>query len=178
MLPALCSLLEQYKRLCRMLSGSKTRLDYLMWRAFRLTIPRPNGSRAARECVPNPRPNWSARFGSRNLPTALAESSQTLRIASETHFCRPESSADWFGSRKWNPRSTRERAVRSARLSFQLMPATAKRYGLRVSPFDQSSRRSGAPRPPPGILGSPRAFQRLALALAAYNAARAPSKIS
>ncbi|HWX18282.1 MAG TPA: lytic transglycosylase domain-containing protein [Candidatus Binatia bacterium] len=168
-------LLESYEETLPYAVWLKTRLDYLdVADQFRLTIPppKPEPGQPPRP-VPNPTPQlerdtWKARLAERAWPKNASAYVSALKPVFVAQKVPPE--LVWLAEveSSFDPRA---RSPAGAAGLFQLMPATAKRYGLRTEPLDQRLR------PEPSGEAAAKYLRYLHghyadwhLALAAYNA--------
>jgi len=171
----LLPLLEQYEETLPYALWLKTRLDYLdVAEHFRLTIPPPKREPGRpRMPVPNPAPKlereiWIEKLAERPWPKAAKPYVSRLKPIFAAQKVPPE--LVWVAEveSSFDPRA---RSPVGAAGLFQLMPATAKRYGLRVSPFDQRLTAERSAEAAARYLRFLHAhFKDWRLALAAYNA--------
>ena len=153
----------------------KSRLDYFdVADEFRLLIPplKPEPGRPPR-AVPNPTPQkerevWIKKFTQRPWPTAARNLVPRLKPIFAAEKVPPE--LVWIAEVEstFDPRA---RSPVGAAGLFQLMPATAKRFGLRVGLLDQRLKPEESARAAAKYLAYLHGrFKEWRLALAAYNA--------
>jgi membrane-bound lytic murein transglycosylase D len=168
-------LLESYEETLPYAVWLKTRLDYLdVAEQFRLTIPppKPEPGQPVRH-APNPAPQlerevWNTKLADRAWPKNAGTYVPMLRSVFAEQKVPPE--LVWVAEveSSFDPRA---RSPAGAAGLFQLMPATAKRFGLQTEPLDQRLR------PEPSAEAAAKYLHYLhghyadwPLALAAYNA--------
>jgi membrane-bound lytic murein transglycosylase D len=153
----------------------KTRLDYLETaEELRLSVPPPKAEpgRPAPP-APNPPPEkereiWIKKLSDRDWPAAARPYVAKLKSVFEEEKVPAE--LVWIAEveSSFNPRA---RSPSGAAGLFQLMPATAKQYGLRTWPWDQRLRTEESARAAARHLASLyKRFRDWRLAVAAYNA--------
>jgi membrane-bound lytic murein transglycosylase D len=134
-------LLEKYDETMPYAVWLKTRLDYLdIADHFRLTIPAPKPELGQPPSpAPNPAPQkereiWIEKLSARPWPENAKPYVTQLKPIFAAQKVPPE--LVWIAEveSSFDPRA---RSPVGAAGLFQLMPDTAKRFGLRVSPFDQ-----------------------------------------
>src|SRR5258706_8227202 len=167
--------LERYEETLPYALWLKTRLDYLdVAGQFRLTIPPPKVTPGQPpKPAPNPGPQiereiWIKKLVERPLPKNAKPFVSHLKPIFASRKAPPE--LVWIAEveSSFDPRA---RSPQGAAGLFQLMPATAKRYGLRVRPFDQRLKPDESARAAAQYLEYlHRHFKDWRLALAAYNA--------
>jgi membrane-bound lytic murein transglycosylase D len=168
-------LLEQYEETFPYAVWLKTRLDYLeVADQFRLIIPPPKVEPGKPpKPIPNPAPKlereiWIKKLTDRPWPkTAKAYVGKLKPIFAQQNV---PAQLVWIAEveSSFDPRA---RSPQGAAGLFQLMPATAKRFGLRVSPFDQRLKAEPSAEAAAKYLRYlHRHFKDWRLALAAYNA--------
>jgi peptidoglycan lytic transglycosylase D len=168
-------LLERYEETLPYALWLKTRLDYLdVAEQFRLSIPPPKAAPGQRPSpVPNPAPQiereiWIKKLAERPWPKTAKPFVSRLKPIFASKKVPPE--LVWIAEveSSFDPRA---RSPQGAAGLFQLMPATAKQYGLRVRPFDQRLKPDESARAAAQYLEYlHRHFKDWRLALAAYNA--------
>jgi len=172
---AIVPLLEQYEETLPYALWLKTRLDYLeVADQFRLTIPAPKTEPGQpSKPAPNPAPQierevWIKKVAERPWPpTAKAYVSRLKPIFAAEQV---PTELVWIAEveSSFDPRA---RSPVGAAGLFQLMPATAKRFGLRVSLFDQRLKAEESARAAAKYLKYLHShFKDWRLTLAAYNA--------
>jgi membrane-bound lytic murein transglycosylase D len=172
---AILPLLEVYEETQPYAAWLKARLDYLeVADQFRPTVspPKPKPGEPPKP-VPNPPPAkereiWIKKLSARPWPTAATPYVSRLKpIFAEQ---KVPTELIWLAEveSSFDPRA---RSPSGAAGLFQLMPATAKQYGLRTWPLDQRLRPEESARATAKYLGHLYAqFKDWRLALAAYNA--------
>src|ERR1043166_6745354 len=138
---ALLPILQNYEETLPYSLWLKTRLDYLeVADQFRLIIPPPKVPPGQPPIpIPNPAPQkereiWITKLSQRPLPKMAQPYVPRLKTIFAAQKIPPE--LVWLAEveSSFDPRA---RSPDGAAGLFQLMPGTAKRYGLRVGPFDQ-----------------------------------------
>ncbi len=153
----------------------KARLDYLdVADEFRLIIPPPKGTPGQPPPpVPNPAPKveseiWVKKLAGRPWPDSAKLYVPRLKPIFVAQKVPPE--LVWIAEVE-SSFDRRARSPAGAAGLFQLMPATAKRYGLRTWPLDHRLRPEESARAAAQYLGYLHGeFKDWRLALAAYNA--------
>jgi membrane-bound lytic murein transglycosylase D len=168
-------LLEKYEETFPYALWLKTRLDYLdVAEQFRLTIPPPKVKPGEPpKPVPNPAPQmerevWVKELKTRPWPPNAKPYVTQLKPIFAAQKVPPE--LVWIAEveSSFDPRA---RSPQGAAGLFQLMPATAKRYGLRTGLFDQRLKAEESAQAAAKYLSYLHThFQDWRLALAAYNA--------
>jgi membrane-bound lytic murein transglycosylase D len=168
-------LLENYDETLPYALWLKTRLDYLdVADEFRLIIPAPKVKPGEpQKPLPNPSPQmerevWVKKVKERPWPEAAKPYVTRLKPIFAAQKVPPE--LVWIAEveSSFDPRA---RSPVGAAGLFQLMPATAKRYGLRVGVFDQRLKAEPSAEATAKYLSYLHAhFHDWRLALAAYNA--------
>ena len=172
---AIIPLLEKYEETAPYASWLKVRLDYFdVAERIRLLIPRPK-SEPGRPEVPirNPAPNivreiWIKKIAEHPAPNAGKLYVSSLKSIFEAEKVPPE--LVWVAEveSSFDPKA---KSPAGASGLFQLMPATAKRFGLKTWPLDQRLRPEASARAAAQYLAYLHDhFQDWRLALAAYNA--------
>jgi membrane-bound lytic murein transglycosylase D len=168
-------LLEGYEETEPYGAWLKAQLDYLdVADQFRLIIPPPKAEPGQPpKPVPNPAPKmereiWVKKLATRPRPDAANPYVSRLKPIFAEQGVPPELA--WIAEveSSFDPRAC---SPVGAKGLYQLMPATAKRYGLRTWPLDQRLRADDSARAAAKYLGYLHAhFKDWRLALAAYNA--------
>jgi len=168
-------LLESYEDTQPYAAWLKRRLDYLdVADQFRRTLPPPKAVPGQpRAPAPNPAPKmereiWVKKLADRPWPNAAKPYVSRLKPIFTAQKVPPE--LVWIAEveSSFDPRA---RSPAGAAGLFQLMPATAKRYGLRTWPWDQRLRPEESAQAAAKYLGYLHGhFKDWRLALAAYNA--------
>lgn len=168
-------LLESYEETLPYAVWLRSRLDYLEAADhFRLIIPAPKREPAKTpKPAPNPTPKmerevWVEQISKEPWPTAAKAYVPRLKAVFTAQKAPPE--LIWMAEveSSFDPRA---RSPDGATGLFQLMPATAKRYGLRTWPLDQRLSPEASGRAAAQYLVTlHRRFKDWRLALAAYNA--------
>ncbi|HYG25118.1 MAG TPA: lytic transglycosylase domain-containing protein [Verrucomicrobiae bacterium] len=153
----------------------KSRLDYLEVAEqlqFRITAPRGATNSVPRsQPIPSPqleREVWIEKVSARPVPAAAAPYVKRLKPVFERHRLPPE--LVWIAEveSSFDPRA---KSPAGAAGLFQLMPATAKQYGLKTWPLDQRYRpEESADAAARHLAYLYRRFKDWRLAVAAYNA--------
>ncbi len=172
---SLVPLLENYEETEPYAAWLKARLDYLdVADEFRLIIPPPKGVPGKPPPpVPNPAPKmereiWAKKLADRPWPENAKPYVSRLKPIFTAQKVPPE--LVWIAEVE-SSFDRRARSPAGAAGMFQLMPATAKRYGLRTWPLDQRYRPEESARAAAQYLGYLHGeFKDWRLALAAYNA--------
>ena len=172
---AVLPLLEGYEETEPYAAWLKAQLDYLeVADQFRLTIPPPKIEPGLPpKPIPNPAPKmereiWIKKLAARPRPGAANPYVSRLKPIFAGQGVPPE--LVWIAEveSSFDPRA---RSPVGAAGLFQLMPATAKRYGLRTWPLDQRLQPDDSARAAAKYLDYLHAhFKDWRLALAAYNA--------
>jgi membrane-bound lytic murein transglycosylase D len=172
---AVLPILESHEETAPYAAWLKAQLDYLeVADEFRLTIPLPKPEPGVPlKPVPNPAPEaereiWIKKLSERPWPDAAKPYVPRLKAIFAEQKIPPE--LIWVAEveSSFDPRA---RSPDGAVGLFQLMPATAKRYGLRVSMFDQRVNAEENARAAAKYLRYLHGhFKDWRLALAAYNA--------
>jgi membrane-bound lytic murein transglycosylase D len=168
-------LLEGYEETQPYAAWLKAQLDYLdVADQFRLTIPPPKAAPGQPPSpVPNPAPKtereiWIKKLATRPVPEAASPYVSRLKPIFTAQGVPPE--LVWVAEveSSFDPRA---RSPAGAAGLFQLMPPTAKRYGLRTWPLDHRLRPDDSARVAAKYLQFLHTrFKDWRLALAAYNA--------
>jgi len=168
-------LLEQYEETLPYALWLKTRLDYLdVADELRLVIPQPKTQPGkSPPPLPNPAPKlereiWIKKLSSRPSPKGAQAYVSRLKPIFAAEKIPPE--LVWIAEveSSFDPRA---RSPVGAAGLFQLMPATAKRYGLRTWPLDQRlDAEASATAAARYLAALHKQFNDWPLALAAYNA--------
>ncbi len=172
---AIVPLLEQYEETAPYAAWLKTQLDYLdVAEQIRLLIPmpRPEPGRPAKP-IQNPAPQvvreiWIKKIAGHPWPSAGKPYVANLKPIFAAQKVPPE--LVWMAEveSSFDPKA---RSPAGASGLFQLMPATAKRYGLRTWPLDQRLKPEASARAAAQYLEYLHGhFKDWRLALAAYNA--------
>jgi membrane-bound lytic murein transglycosylase D len=172
---AVLPLLEGYEETEPYGAWLRAQLDYLeVADQFRLTIPPPKIEPGLPpKPIPNPAPNvereiWIKKLAARPRPGATNPYVSRLKPIFVGQGVPPE--LVWIAEVE-SSFDTRARSPAGAAGLFQLMPATAKRYGLRTWPLDHRLRPDDSARAAAKYLDYLHAhFRDWRLALAAYNA--------
>ncbi len=172
---AVLPLLEGYEETQPYAAWLKARLDYLdVAEEVRRTTPPPKPEPGQPPPpIPNPAPKiereiWVTKLADRPWPKAATNYVPRLKPIFAAAKVPPE--LVWIAEveSSFDPRA---RSPTSAAGLFQLMPATAHRYGLRTWPLDQRLRPDASARAASKYLASLHTqFKDWRLALAAYNA--------
>jgi membrane-bound lytic murein transglycosylase D len=168
-------LLEGYEDTQPYATWLKARLDYLdVADQFRLIIPRPKGAPGQpAPPVPNPAPKmereiWVKKLVARPWPDSAKPYVPRLKPIFAAQKVPPE--LIWIAEVE-SSFDRRARSPAGAAGLFQLMPATAKRYGLSTWPLDHRLRPEESAQAAAQYLGYLHGeFKDWRLALAAYNA--------
>jgi membrane-bound lytic murein transglycosylase D len=169
-------LLEQYEETFPYAVWLKTRLDYLdVADQFRLTIPPPKSEPGRPPGpIPNPSPQkereiWITKLKERSYPPNAKPYVTRLKSVFASEQVPPE--LVWIAEveSSFDPRA---RSPAGAAGLFQLMPATAQRFGLRAArPWDQRLKPEPSARAAAQYLSYlHRKFKDWRLTVAAYNA--------
>ena len=172
---AIIPLLEQYQETAPYAGWLKTQLDYLdVAEQIRLLIPtpKPQPGRPVKP-IQNPAPQvvreiWIKKIAQHPWPSAAKPYVASLKPIFATQKVPPE--LVWVAEveSSFDPNA---RSPAGASGLFQLMPATAKRYGLRTWPLDQRLKPEASARAAAQYLEYLHGhFNDWRLALAAYNA--------
>jgi membrane-bound lytic murein transglycosylase D len=172
---AVLPLLESYEETQPYAAWLKTRLDYLeVADQLRLIIPPPKPVPGEPpKVLPNPQPQtareiWIKKVAERPWPKSAK--SYVSRLKPVFIAEKVPSQLVWIAEveSSFDPRA---RSPEGAAGLFQLMPDTAKRYGLRTAPFDQRLKPDLSARAAAKYLRYLHAhFKDWRLAIAAYNA--------
>ena len=172
---AIIPLLEKYEETLPYAVWLKTQLDYLeVADQLRLIIPAPKSEPGRPpKPIPNPAPQvvreiWIKKVAERPWPKTARLYVSALKPIFSAQKVPPE--LLWIAEveSSFDPRA---RSPQGAAGLFQLMPATAKRYGLRTWPVDQRLKPESSARAAAQYLQYLHArFKDWRLALAAYNA--------
>lgn len=172
---ALVPLLERYQETLPYALWLKTRLDYLdVADQFRLSIPAPKVAPGQPpKPVPNPPPQrerevWIKKLAEEPRPAAAAPYVSRLKSIFAAESVPPE--LVWIAEveSSFDPRAS---SPQGAAGLFQLMPATARQYGLRTWPLDERLQPEESSRAAAKYLQHlHRQFKDWRLVLAAYNA--------
>ena len=172
---AVLPLLEQYEETFPYAVWLRSRLEYLeVADQFRVVIPPPKAEPGQPpKPIPNPPPQvereiWVKKLADRPWPKTAKPYVSQLKPIFAAEKVPPE--LVWIAEveSSFDPRA---RSPQGAAGLFQLMPATAKRFGLRVSPFDQRLKAEPSARATAKYLRYLHThFKDWRLALAAYNA--------
>ena len=168
-------ILESHEETLPYADWLKTRLDYLETaEELRLSVPPPAAEPdKPTPPVPNPQPEkereiWIKKLAARTRPEAARLYVTKLKSVFEEEKVPAE--LVWIAEveSSFNPRA---RSPAGAAGLFQLMPATAKQYGLRTWPWDQRLRTEESARAAARHLASLyKRFRDWRLVVAAYNA--------
>ena len=167
-------LLEQYEETYPYALWLRTRLDYLdVAEQLRQRHPPPKGQRGAPQKPTNPAPSeareiWIEKIANRSWPPGARPLVAKLKPIFAAEKVPPE--LVWLAEveSSFDPRA---RSPAGAAGLYQLMPATAKRFGLKTWPFDQRLKPEDSARASAKYLATlHHQFKDWRLALAAYNA--------